>query len=231
MISIAVRTVIIYVVIIAAYRFMGKRELGELEPSELVVAVLISDMASQPMQDLGTPLLYGLLPTATLLALEVLISAASLKSPRFSAAVFGKPSIIIEKGEINQEEMKKNRLTPDELSIVLRKKSVTDIAAVRRAVLETDGTMSILPYRGDAPVTPKDLSVPVEEAGCPVIVVNDGHTMSENLRLLGLDEIWLKRQAKERGVSDIKNVYYMSVDDAGKIYFAPKVSPEREADG
>ena len=217
-----IRTVVIYTAIIAAYRFMGKRELGELEPSELVVAVLISDMASQPMQDVGTPLLYGLLPALTLLSLEVIMSGAALKSPRFSALVFGKPSIIIEKGKINQAEMRRNRLTPDELGITLRKKSITDISTVKYAILETDGSLSILQYHSQSPATPEDLSLNVPEAGYPVLIVNDGHTMSDNLHKLGLDESWLKKQVHRRGISDVSDVYYMSVDETGAIYFAPR---------
>lgn len=229
LISIAIRTVVIYAVIIAAYRFMGKRELGELEPSELVVAVLISEMAAQPMQSVETPLIYGLLPTLLLLSLEVLMSAASLKSPRFSALVFGKPSVIIEKGRINQAEMRRNRLTPDELSITLRKKSITDIGSVKYAILETDGTLSILPYHAQSPATPKDLGAEVPEAGYPVIVINDGHTMSENLRATGHDERWLKKQLRARGVSEASDVYFMSIDETGAVYFAPKDAPGKAA--
>ena len=215
--------------IVAAYRFMGKRELGELEPSELVVAVLISEMASQPMQSVETPLVYGLLPTLLLLSLEVLMSAVSLKSPRFSALIFGKPSVIIEKGRINQREMRRNRLTPDELSITLRKRSITDIASVKYAILETDGTLSILPYHAQSPATPQDLGADVTEPGYPVIVINDGHTMSDNLRAAGRDERWLKKQLRAHGAAEAKDVYFMSVDETGAVYFALKDAPGKAA--
>ena len=203
---------------------MGKRQLGELEPSELVVAVLISDIASQPMQDVGTPLLYGLIPTLLLLACEVLIAGAAMKSPRFSGLVFGKPSIIVENGVINQREMRKNRITPDELGITLRKKDVTDISRVKYAILERDGSLSILLYQSESPVTPATLGIATSEPGYPIIVINDGRTMSDNLKKLGFDEKWLKKQLKSRGVSDAGSVYYMSVDESGGIYYAAKDS-------
>ena len=217
-----IRTLILYLVIIISFRFMGKRQLGELEPGELVVAVLVSNMAAQPMQDTGIPLIYGLLPVFILLSCEIILSGISLKSPKFSAFVSGKPSMIIENGKINQFEMHKNRLTPDELGITLRKQSVSDISTVQYAVLETDGSLSIQLYPEASPATPKDLGITVHETGYPMIVINDGHTLSDNLKLLGYNERWLLKQIKSRGVSDIKDVYYMSVDKTGKIYFAAR---------
>ena len=117
-----IRTVIVYFTLILSLRIMGKRQLGELAPSELVVAVLISDLASLPLQDTGVPLLYGLVPVLTLLCSEVIISYVTLKSIKLRVFVGGKPSMIITEGVINQEEMRKNRLTLDELAVEMRKK-------------------------------------------------------------------------------------------------------------
>ncbi len=201
---------------------MGKRQLGELEPSELVVAVLISDMAAQPMGDTGTPLLYGIIPVLTLLCCQVLLTGIALNNIRFSGFLFGKPSMIIEKGKINQREMKKNRLSLDELGITLRKKDVSDISTVKYAILETDGTLSIQLYQSESPVTPNVLGVPVSDPGYPIIVINDGRVLTKNLRSLGLDERWLKKQLSARGNTSVENVFYMSVDETGKIYFAAR---------
>lgn len=217
-----IRTLILYTVIIISLRIMGKRQIGELEPAELVVAVLISDLAAHPLQDIGTPLLYGLIPVLTLLCCEVLMSGFIVKSIKFRKLVCGKPSLLIHKGKIIQSEMKSNRFTLDELSEQLRKKDISDISTVKYAILETDGSLSTLLYTDQAPLTPKQMNIQVDNAGYPVIIVNEGRVLSDNLMKMGYNEIWLKRQLSERNVSDVKNVYLMTVDESGSIYFLPK---------
>ena len=212
-----IRTLIVYILLILSLRIMGKRQLGELAPSELVVAVLISDLASLPLQDTGIPLLYGLVPVITLLCAEVLISFATLKCIRLRTFIAGKPSIIISEGKIDQAEMNRNRLTLDELSVEMRKQNVLDISSIRHAVLESDGSLSIILYAPEAPLTPSQAKIDVEEPEYPVIIISDGRILSANLRKLGFDLNWLKKQLKDR-----KEVYLMSSDRSGKIYFAAK---------
>ena len=201
---------------------MGKRQLGELEPLELVAAVLISNLAAQPLQDTGTPLIYGIVPVLTLLASQLLISGVSVKSGRFRRLVSGKPSILIDNGVIVQSEMKKCRISIDELYVELRINGVTDISTVRHAILETDGTLSVLPYAEFSPVTPELMSIAAPDNGLPVSVIAEGRVMSDNLRLLGRDEKWLRAQARKRGCDDLRDVYLMTVDGNGKIYFAKR---------
>ena len=217
-----VRAVLVFLLLIVSLRIMGKRQLGELEPLELVVAVLISNLASQPLQDTGTPLLYGIIPVLTLLCCQLLISGVSVKHGRFRRLVSGKPSILIDNGAVVQSEMKKCRISMDELYVELRINGVTDISTVRHAILETDGTLSVLPYAKFAPATPEQLNINVPDNGLPVTVVSEGRIMSDNLRLLGRDEKWVKNQLARRGVESFKDVYIMTVDGAGKIYFAKK---------
>jgi uncharacterized membrane protein YcaP (DUF421 family) len=217
-----IRTVILFVLIIVAMRIMGKRQLGELEPAELVVAVLISDLAAQPLQDLGTPLLYGIIPVLTLVGCEILVSGAVIKNIRFRAILCGKPSLIIENGRIIQREMKKNRFTLDELAEELRKKNISDIRTVKHAILETDGSLSTILYADQSPLTPQQAGVEVEEPGYTVMIINDGRVLSENLKRLGYNENWLKKQLCARDVLDSKDVYIMTVDASGRIYFAVK---------
>lgn len=201
---------------------MGKRQLGELAPYELVVAVLISDLASMPLQDTDIPLIFGLVPVLTLISLEVLISCATLRSARLRSFISGKPSVIILNGKINQTEMEKNRLTVDELTVEMRKQNILDISLIRYAILEADGTLSIILYAAENPLTPKDAGVTVDETEYPVIVVSDGRVMSENLKRLGFDDRWLDKNIKKYGVGDAKDVYLMQADKTGKIYFASK---------
>lgn len=217
-----IRTLILYTVIVVSLRIMGKRQIGELEPAELVVAVLISDLAAHPLQDIGTPLLYGLIPVLTLLCCQVLISALIVKSLKFRALVAGKPSVLISKGSIVQSEMKKNRFTIDELAEQLRKKDIYDINSVKYAILETDGSLSVLQYADQMPVTPKQMNLKPDDNGYAVIVVNNGRVMEDNLKKMGFNDVWLERQLQQRKAGGVKNVYLMTVDENGRIYYEPK---------
>jgi uncharacterized membrane protein YcaP (DUF421 family) len=145
------RTVILYIVIIIAVRLMGKRQIGELEPSELVVTILMSELAAAPMQDLGTPLLYGVIPIVTLMCLTLFMSAGMLKSLKFRSLMCGRPSILMENGRILQKELRKNRFTADELVEELRGQNITDLSTVQYAILETNGKLSTILYPEDQP--------------------------------------------------------------------------------
>ena len=219
---ITVRTLIVFFAIYAAMRLMGKRQLGELEPSELVVAVLITDMAAHPLQDIGIPLLNGLLPIAILLSCELLISWLSLKSSRFRAWCFGRPSILMEDGKIRVSELRRNRFSLDELCEELRGKGVTDLSSVRCAVLETDGTLNVLLKTEHQPATPAQLGLTVEDGGLPVTLISDGTVERENLKLLRKSEAWLLKELKARGVRSPAQVSYMNVDALGRIYLQKK---------
>jgi len=221
-----IRTVIIYITLIVSQRIMGKRQLGELAPYELVVAVLISDLASVPLQDTDTPLIFGLIPVLTLISLEVLISWATLKSPRLRIFISGKPSIIISDGKIDQKEMRKNRLTIDELTVEMRKQNILDISDIRYAILESDGTLSIILYAGQSPLTPNQAHITVDEVQYPITVISDGRIMSDNLEKLGYDIKWLQNHLSSRKITDAKDVFLMQADRNGKIYFEKRENPQ-----
>lgn len=219
---IIVRTVILFACIIAAMRLMGKRQLGQLELSELVVAVLISDMAAHPLQDIGIPLIYGLVPIAVLLCCELLISWLSLKSIGFRRVLFGKPCFLIRDGRIDQAEMKRNRFSLDELSEQLRKQGVTDIGSLHSAILETDGTLTIILRAGEKPPTVSQLQLAVEERGVPVTLIGDGKLERLNLRMLGKDVRWLQKELASHRIRTPSDVYYMSIDEQGEIHLEAK---------
>lgn len=216
------RTIILYILITAGVRLMGKRQVGELEPSELVLSLIIADLASVPMQDYGIPLLTGIVPILTLLSLTMILSVLTMKSVRFRAIMCGRPSVIICNGAVNQREMAKNRLTVDELLEELRGKGYTDLAQIKYAILETNGLLSILPYANQKPPTARDLKVSVEEGGLPRVVVSDGRLLEHNLKLLGHDRPWLDRQLSQRGLRDIADVFLMLVDEADGVYLAKR---------
>ena len=217
-----IRTIIIFVSLVISMRIMGKRQLGELEPAELVVAVLISDLASHPLQDPGIPLLYGLIPVATLLCCELLISAGILKSVKFRSLICGRPSVLIKNGVIDQREMKKNRFTFDELAEELRKKDITDMSTVKYAILETDGTVSTLLFPTERTVTAGQLDIAAHDKGYPVVVINSGRILSENLAKTGKNRRWLDKELQKRNISDHNSVYIMTVDGENNVYLAQK---------
>ena len=215
-----IRTVILYILIIAGIRLMGKRQVGELEPSELVLSLIIADLASVPMQDFGIPLLTGVVPILTLLSLTMILSVLTMKSVRFRAVLCGRPSIIIRNGQMDQREMARNRLTVDELLEELRSKGYTDPSMVKYAILETNGQLSVLPYANQKPPTARQLKVAVEEGGLPLVVVSDGQVLSHNLRALGRDRAWLEKRLQERGCKSLEEVFLMLVDESDAIYLA-----------
>lgn len=217
-----IRTVIVFVVLILSMRIMGKRQLGELELSEVVVAVLISDMASHPLQDIGVPLLNGILPVIVLLCCEILISGAIVKSIRFRAFICGRPSILVENGKIIQAEMKRCRFTIDELTEDLRKKGITDISKVKYAILETDGTMNALPYSSEKPPSAAAMNIQAEDFSVPYSIISDGKLIERNLKNSGHDIQWLNQQLSSRNIKSPKDVYYLSVDNFEKVYFLAK---------
>ena len=218
------RTIILYLLIIIGVRLMGKRQVGELEPSELVLSLLIADLASVPMQDLGIPLHAGVFPILVLLSLTMILSVLTMKSIRFRTLLCGSPSVIIRDGEINQEEMRRNRLTVDELLEELRSHGCTDPTSVKYAILETNGLLSVLPYANQKPATVRQLGLDSRETGLPTVIISDGKLLNKALSRLGYDHAWVERLLTQHGCADVKQVFLTSVDETGDIYFVKKNS-------
>jgi uncharacterized membrane protein YcaP (DUF421 family) len=216
------RTLIIFAAILVSMRLMGKRQLGELELSELVVAVLVSDFAVIPLQDLSVPVWNGVVPVAVLLVCEVVISKLALKSIKLRSFLSGTPSVIIENGVINQTEMRKNRISIDELDEALRKKQILNVADVRYALLETDGTLSTILYSGKQPLTAGQFGAALSDEAVPLPVIVDGRILSSNLQKLQSSAEWLERELKRRKVRSVKDVYLMTAYGGKCVFFALK---------
>lgn len=226
MITAFFRTVILYLLIIVGLRLMGKRQIGELEPGDLVLTLIISDLASVPMQDFGIPLVNGAFPIIILLSLSMLVRFFSLKSIRFRSLVCGRPTVIIRCGKILQANMAKTRFTVDELYEQLRTQGYNDLSSVKYAILETSGQVSVLPYTRCAPLTPQAVGLDLpDDATLPVLVVNDGHILADNLRSCGRDLSWLQNQLKQRRLTSPKQVFLMTVDEAGTVVCVTKEAP------
>ena len=222
MVIAVVRTVILYLIIIFGIRLLGKHQVSELEPSEFVLALIIADIASVPMQDFGIPLLMGVIPIITLLCLAMILSVLTMKSLKLRALLTGSPSILIRDGRLDQKELRRTRMTLDEVLEELRLQGYTDLSAIRYAILETNGQLSLLPYADQKPPTARDMDVPVSEAGLPVVLINDGRLLSENLKRRGLDETWLHKRLEEQKARSVKEVFLLTVDEQGKICFVRK---------
>ena len=219
-----VRTIILYSVLIAVVRLMGKRQIGQLEPSEFVVAMLVADLAAIPMQDGAISLLNGLVPILTVLAMELILSGLSMRSIRLRKLLCGKPVILIENGKINQRNLKRTQVTLDELSGHLRQKDVLDIQTVQYAILETDGNLSVFPYPSELPASARDAKIKASKQYLPVTVISDGRLLHENLQVAKKDGAWLRRTLQERSAT-LEGTYLLTVDDRGQIYYIPKEEP------
>ena len=216
------RTLIIYLSLLITMRLMGKRQLGEMELSEFVVGALIADLAAHPLQDIGIPMLNGLIPILTLFCCELLISGLTMKSIRLRALLFGKPSFLIYNGAIDQREMRKNRFTLDELLEEIRAQGATDLAKVQTAILETDGRLNVVLKTSEQPLTAGMLGFSLPESGPPHILINDGRVLEDNLRRCGLNMPWLEARLRESGVRSPSELYLLTVNDKNEIYFAKK---------
>lgn len=215
------RTLILYLSVVIAVRVMGKRQIGELDPSELVITILISDLAAIPMQDLGIPLFAGVIPIVTLISVEILMSFFSLKSRRFRRLINGQPAIIIRKGKLDIHKLRQMRLTTDEVIETLRKQSVSSVSDVKYGVIEPDGSLSIVLKQPQQPVTAEMLGLSPKDQGLPVVVVSDGKLVPRSLQLLQRDEQDVVNQLRNQGLT-IAEVFLMTLDDCGNVFVQPK---------
>ena len=216
-----VRTILLYLVLIAVVRLMGKRQIGQMEPSEFVVTMLVANLASIPMQDGGIPLLSGLVPILTVLGIELVLSTLSLRSIFLRKLLCGKPVILIENGRILQENLRKTSITLDELTGHLRIKDVLDPEEVQFAILETDGSLSVFPYPKHRPANAEEAGITAKPQYLPITIIGDGHLFRENLQLLGKDENWVHRVLHEQGAT-IATTFLLTADISDHICFYPK---------
>ena len=215
------RTLILYFAVIAAVRLMGKRQIGELDPSELVVTILVSDLAAVPMQDLGIPMVSGLIPIATLMVLEILLSFLALKSRFFRRLLNGQPAIIIRGGKLDIKKLRQMRLTTDEVIETLRKQNVSSVADVKYGVIEPDGSLSVVLKQPQQQVTAEMLGLTPKDAGLPLVVVSDGKLVNRSLQLLHLDPRDIENRLKNQSVA-LSDVFLMTLDDCGNTFLQRK---------
>ncbi len=222
------RTIILYLIVVFSLRLMGKRQIGQLQPSELVVAMMLSELASIPMQSIGTPLLSGVLPILTLLIAESLFSFISLKSRKARRLLSGSPTVVIRQGQVLESEMEKIRFNIDDLMEELRAKGYANVADVACAIFETNGQLSVIPFSNKRPLTPSDLHIPVPYEDLPHILIQDGEIMWKQLQDANISVDWLLARLKNNGVTDVKDVFLASLDSTNSLFIQLKQKNERE---
>ena len=215
------RTLFLYLVLIFAVRLMGKRQIGEMEPAEFVVTMLVANLAAIPMQDGAIPLYSGLVPILTVLGMELVLSGLILRSVRLRQLLCGKPVILIDNGKILQENLKSARINLDELTGQLRAKDVLDIRTVQFAILETSGDLSVFPYPKEKPASAKDAGVQATGQHLPVTVVEDGYLSRENLERAKKDEKWLEMVLSQHNCG-IQDTFLLTVDESGQVVWLGK---------
>ena len=221
MLKIIIHTVIIYYAMVLSMRLMGKRQLGELQASDIIITMMLSEIATAPITNPQTPIHHALVPIGILIGIEILMSYLLLKSHKLKRLFYGTPTIIINRGKLIQKEMKKNRLEIDELMSELRQKGYSDISDINYAILEENGKLSVFPYADKSPASAEDLNLSVTECGIAHVCVIDGKTIRHNLALVGWDENRLQKELKKKKLI-IKDVFLLTVDDSNNITIIKK---------
>jgi uncharacterized membrane protein YcaP (DUF421 family) len=222
MLILPLRTIILYLLVMITIRLMGKHQIGQLQPFELVITIMISELAAIPMQDTEIPLLNGVIPIITLLFIQTTLSLLSLKSNRARRVICGNTSILIESGKINAAEMARLRYSLSDLLEQLRLKDIANIADVEFAILETSGKLSVIPKSQKRPVNPEDLHLETTYEGLPLTLILDGKIQHHNLQKNRLTEAWLRAELRKFGFSSCREILLASQDTSGKLFIQPK---------
>lgn len=221
MLTILIRTVIVYIILIATMRLMGKRQLGELEISELVTTLLLSEIASLPIANQSIPLMHALIPLITILTFEVTLSVILLKCPKWKNIASARPSVLIRHGFLDQKELCRIRISIDELLSEIRQSGLCSLEDVDYAILEQNGKISIIPKKNAQPPSARDMKLPISESGIVHVLVGDGKVNLYNLQLLRLTEAWLAEELKHQKI-ELSEVFFLGMDDSGKLYWIKK---------
>lgn len=221
MLNVFFRSLILYGVVVLVVRVMGKRQVGELQPFELVIAIMIAELASIPADDVGIPLVKGLVPIFALVFAQVTISYLSLKSERIRGLVCGSPSILIENGVVQQKNLEQLRINLNDLLEQLRGKDIANIDDVEFAILETNGNLTVFPKSEKKTATLEDLGLQGQAESIPITLIMDGHIMRKNMEKSGIEIGWLLSQIKEDGL-DRKEVFLAYIDSQGQLKLIAK---------
>ncbi len=222
MFTVISRTVILYFLVFLVMRIMGKRQIGQLQPYELAVAIMISALAAIPMEDISIPLSNSIIPILILLSFQVMVSVLSIKSGRARALLCGKPSIVIENGKINELELSNLRVNINDLLEQLRLAGYANLQDVEFATMETNGQLSVVPKSQKRALCPEDINIPTSYEGLCYSLIIDGQVDAQNLKSVGLTENWLRDELNKYGIKDFKDVFLASLDTNGRLFYQKK---------
>lgn len=212
-----IRSVILYILVLIVMRLMGKREIGQMQPFELAISIMIADLATIPMTEIGIPIYYGIVPILGLLMMHIIISFINIRSLKGREIICGRPSILIYRGRINEKELRKQRFTINELEERLRSNNVFNLGDVEYAILETSGQITVIQKPEKRSLTPEDLGLDPEYEGIPYDLVVDGKIMVENLKQIGKNYKWLEKEIKKFNMKP-KEALVVTIDAKGQIY-------------
>lgn len=221
MLTVAIRAVILYLVSILAMRLMGKRQVGQLQPYEFVMALLIADLAASPMENVETPLLYGIMPILALVCLHALLTMLDVRFPFMRRLLCASPSVIIRKGVIQHREMKRLNYTLSDLTEEVRSQGFLNLAHVETAILETSGKLSVFPKCAYDALTKKDVRMYADEELIPLTLILDGKVQKDHLALIGRTENWLENCLQKAGLDGVHHVFFAALDSEGKLFIQP----------
>lgn len=221
-----IRSILLYIIILIVMRFMGKREIGQLQPFELVISIMIADLASIPMTETGIPIQNGIIPILGLLVMHLLISLLNMKSIRAREIICGKPRILIYRGKIKEKALRTERITINELEERLRSANVYSIGDVEYAILETSGQLTVLQKPNKRNTIPEDFGIMPEYEGIPYDLVIDGTVMHQNLKEIGRDYNWLKKEVGKFGINP-EQAIVVTIDGKNQIFCQKKEKFEK----
>ena len=213
------RTLLMYFIVLVVLRLMGKREIGKLSIFDLVVSIMMAEIAVMVIEDTKIPLIKGIVPIITLMLTQIILSYITLKSKKIRDIVEGQPAVLIANGKLRDNEMAKQRYTVDDLITQLREKNINRIADVEFAILETSGKLSVFPKPAQLPATKEDLEIKDRDyGGIPMPIIEDGRILSSSLQKINKDEKWLIKKIKEHGIHDVHQIFFASVDNKGEFF-------------
>lgn len=227
MFTLIFRAIIIYLIVLIVLRLMGKRQIGDMQPCELVITLIIADLACIPMSETTIPLLYGVTPLLTLAVLHFIMTVLSRKSLFLRKLINGKPVIVIDKDGINYKALKALNMTLNDLTEALRVANCFSFDDVAFAILETNGNLSVLLKSKSSPATNENLKIKIQESTLQVILINDGKISKENLEHLNITESFIENILNKEKVKTVKDVLIMCINGYGEIYFQTKNSPAK----
>ncbi|NLC12184.1 MAG: DUF421 domain-containing protein [Firmicutes bacterium] len=230
MLPVIIRTIILYALVFLAMRLMGKRQLAQLQPYELAVAIMISALAAIPMEDISIPLVNSIIPILILLSFQILVSMISLKFGGARSFLCGKPSIVVENGKLVESELRNLRVNINDLLENLRLAGYPNLSDVEFAIMETNGQISVIPKSQKRPLNPEDLNIPTSYEGICYSLIVDGQVDHQNLALVGQTEEWLLNELSKFGIKSLKDVFFASLDTQGNLYYQKKEGKQKKGE-